>query len=205
MIFPGIAPVLARILMFVHGVIRCFYSFSFNWTSYAIIRRLGYPLGIVSWKRPAATRSTPRMSSPKLGRKYHGATPAVVRSASRHARTAVQWRTMVGTDRELLQKTAVPPLLFLGYFMGNGLRPVIMTSWSGGSSGQPPLYHNNIMYAMTFCFQRIGKFYHVNMKIQVFFMINFINFQKNSSIILSHLYQMGYEFTKISDDVMIFE
>ncbi len=58
---------------------------------------------------------------------------------------------------------------------------------------------------MTFCFQRIGKFYHVNMRIQVIFMINFMNFQKNSSIILSHLYQMGYEFTKISDDVMIFE
>ena len=89
--------------------------------------------------------------------------------------------------------------------MGNGLRPVIMTSWSGGSSGQPPLYHNNIIYAMTFYFQRIVKFYHVNMRIQVIFMINFMNFKKNSSIILSHLYQMCYEFTKISDDVMIFE
>ncbi len=52
-------------------------------------------------------------------------------------------------------------------FMGNGLRPVIMTSWSGGSSGQPPLYHNNIIYAMTFYFQRIVKFYYVNMRIQV--------------------------------------
>ena len=80
-----------------------------------------------------------------------------------------------------------------------------MTSWSGGSSGQPPLYHNNIIYAMTFYFQRIVKFYHVNMRIQVIFMINFMNVQKNSSIILSHLYQIGYEFTKISDDVMIFE
>ena len=42
-----------------------------------------------------------------------------------------------------------------------------MTSWSGGSSGQPPLYHNNILYAMTFYFQRIVKFYYVNMRIQV--------------------------------------
>ena len=80
-----------------------------------------------------------------------------------------------------------------------------MTSWSNGPSGQPPLYLNNITHAMTFCFQHIGKFYHVNMRIQVIFMVNFMNFLKNSSIILSHLYQMCYEFTKISDDVMIFE
>ena len=31
---------------------------------------------------------------------------------------------------------------------------------------------------MTFCFHRIGKFYHVNMRIEVIFMINFMNFLK---------------------------
>lgn len=80
-----------------------------------------------------------------------------------------------------------------------------MTSWSGGPSGQPLLYHNNIIYAMTFYFQRIVKFLPCQYENSSDFMINFMNFQKNSLIILSHLYQIGYEFTKISDDVMIFE
>ena len=53
-----------------------------------------------------------------------------------------------------------------------------MTSWSGGSSGQPPLYHNDIIYAMTFYFQRIGKFYHVDVQSQENITMIFMNFLK---------------------------
>ena len=78
-----------------------------------------------------------------------------------------------------------------------------MTSWSGGSSGQPPLYHNNIIYAMTFYFQRIVKFLPCRCAKSRKYHTDFHDFFENSSKILRHLYHIGYEFTKISDEYTI--
>ena len=53
-----------------------------------------------------------------------------------------------------------------------------MTSWSGGSSGQPPLYHNNKLYDDDLFSTHRNKLIYADLFFQVIFMGNLINFRK---------------------------